>query len=425
MVLAIMASCRLCWLGLLLVCAAGPASAQNARQNTATGQEHAEHEEGWTVHAGGVAFATFNRQGGPRGRAALDSQNWMMAMGMRRVGQGLLTVSGMFSAEPFTVGPAGYPELLQEGESYRGLQITDRQHPHDLFMQLSAAWRVSLGDVANLTIAGGPVGEAALGPVAFMHRPSAIENPIAPLSHHIFDSTHIAHGVVSMAVDRGPFAVEGSMLRGREPDEHRYDIELGALDSWSVRAWFRPSRQWNVQASHGFLREPEQLEPGNQRRTNASVSWLREENDSRFDAITAGYGQTVRNFSTVRALLLETTHQIGRTSVFARFEDLTVETEILLFPFIVHQPHPGELVDRIRALSVGGVRDIARINGFRIGLGGDVVLYRLPELLQFTHGNQPRSFHAFVRLRPPEPGGRMWNMTMGQLLGRNGSALHH
>ena len=114
--------------------------------------------------------------------------------------------------------PAGYPQVFQVGEAYRGLQITDRQHPHDLFMQLSAAWRQPLGDRSSFTIAGGPVGEAALGPVVFMHRPSALENPNAPLSHHIFDSTHIVDGVVMAGVEYGPLAIEGSVFRGLEPD---------------------------------------------------------------------------------------------------------------------------------------------------------------------------------------------------------------
>ncbi len=392
----------------ILCCGGGDAVAQTAPPSP---------DSRWQLAVDGALFATVDRQGGLRGDTVITSQNWLMAMGMRRAGGGMLSLSGMMSAEPLTVGPAGYPQVFQVGEAYRDLQITDRQHPHDLFMQVSAAWRRPLGDRTALTIAGGPVGEASLGPVAFMHRPSAFENPSAPLSHHIFDSTHIAAGVVMGAVEHGPLTIEASIFRGREPDEHRYDIEFGSLDSWAARVWFRPRPAWSIQASHGFLHEPEQLEPGDQRRTNGSVSWLRETDSTHFTAAIAAVGRIARTFSTGRAVLLELTRQSGRTSLYGRYEDVSVETEILLFPQIVHQPHPGELVDPVRALTIGAVRDLVDVRGFKLGLGGDVVFHRVPELLEFTHGANVRSAHVFLRLRPPARGGRMWNMTMGRPMG--------
>jgi hypothetical protein len=289
-------------------------------------------------------------------------------------------------------------------------------------MQLAAAWRVPISEQTGLTIAGGPRGEAALGPVAFMHRASSSANPSAPLSHHVFDSTHITNGVVLLGLDRGPWALEGSWFRGREPDEHRYWLETGGLDSWSARVWFRRGG-WSVQGSRGFLHEPEQLEPGDQRRTNASASWLRQRVNG-FTAVTTAVGRNEREFSTARAVLAEVTHQVGRTSVFSRFEDLTVETEILLFPQIVHRPHPGELVDPVRQLTVGSLRQILDVRGFSLGLGVDVAVSDVPPLLQFTHGRHPVSFHVFVRLLPPARGGRMWNMTMGQSMDSDATHAH-
>jgi hypothetical protein len=348
-----------------------------------------------------------------------------MGMAMRPLGGGTLTLSGMVTVEPLTVGPARYSELFQEGEAYHGRQLTDHQHPHDLLMQAAVAWRWPITDRTAVTIAGGPVGEAALGPVAFMHRASSAENPTAPLSHHIFDSTHMTTGVVLGRVDRGPVSVEGSIFRGREPDERRYDVELGALDSWSTRLWLRPASAWTVQASYGFLHEPEQLEPGDQRRTNASVSWFRQRG-SNYSAVTAAAGWTERRFSTVHATLIEATHHVGATSVYGRFEDLTVETEILLFPGILHRPHPGELVDPIRAITAGTVRDVASFKELSVGVGGDVTFYQLPPLLQIAHDPRPVSFHVFVRLARSSPADRMWNTTMGgHGAGHGGDGKHH
>lgn len=365
----------------------------------------------WHFDFDGVVFGTFNDQGGARGKTQVRSQNWGMGMASRQVDGSTVTISVMVTAEPLTVGLAGYSELFQEGEAYHGLQVTDRQHPHDLFAQLAGSWRIPVGDKTSVTIAGGPVGEAALGPVAFMHRPSGAENPTAPLSHHIFDSTHITDGVVLAGIDHGPFTIEGSVFRGREPDEDRYDIDLGKLDSWSVRGWFRPSPQWTIQVSHGFLHQPEQLEPGNQRRTNGSVSWLRQRR-SNYTAFTVALGRTLRTYSLVGAVLAEGTEHIGRTSIYGRFERVSVETEILLFPEVVHHPHPGELVDPIRAYTAGTIRDVGTIRGLVVGLGGDFSFYQPPALLQIPYGPHPMSFHIFVRVaRRPEE--RMWNMTMG------------
>jgi hypothetical protein len=331
----------------------------------------------------------------------------------------------MVTAEPLTVGLGGYAELFQEGEAYHGLQLTDHQHPHDVLMQLAAGWRVPVTDRTTVSIVGGPAGEAALGPVAFMHRASSAENPTAPLSHHIFDSTHLVTGVVLGRVDHGPLSVEGSIFRGREPDEDRYDVDLGALDSWSTRVWLRPTAAWTIQASYGFLHEPEQLEPGDQRHTNASASWFRQRG-SDYSAVTAAVGWNARQYSTLHAVLVEGTQHFGRTSIYGRFEDLTAETEILLFPELVHRPHPGELVNPIRAFTAGTVRDIATAKGLSFGVGGDATFYQVPPLLQITHEPHPVSFHVFLRIARASLNDRMWNTTMaGHGAGHDGMLMMH
>ena len=389
-----------------------PLAIQTAEPHEAAQSEHADR---WTVGVDGVVFVLFNDQGGRRGATQIRSTNWLMAMADHPVGAANLSFSGMFSAEALTVGPAGYREIFQGGEAYRGLQNTDRQHPHDLVMQLAASIRIPIGGT-SLTFVGGPVGEPALGPVPFMHRPSSSENPNAPLSHHIFDSTHIANGVFLTRVDRGPVAIEGSIFHGREPDEHRDDVTPGRPDSWSARLWLQPGPRWLIQASHGFLHEPEQLEPGDQHRTNASVSWLRQR-DPDFTAATIAVGRTSRPFSLVTSLLAEATEHRGRLSLFGRFERTSVETEILLFPAIVHKPHPGELVDPIRALTFGAVADVATISKLSLGVGGDVTVYGVPTLLRITHGDHPTSFQVFMRLSRATLAGRMWNQTMGSRSG--------
>ena len=366
-----------------------------------------------------MLFGTFNQQGGSRGETEFRSQNWLMATAIRPLGAGTFGATGMISIEPATSPGRGYSEIFQVGEAYQGLQITDHQHPHDLFMQLAASWSVPLGSRSRITFIGAPVGEPALGPVAFMHRASSAENPLAPLAHHIFDSTHIASSVVLGRYDLGIMSVEGSAFHGREPDEHHYDLEFGSLDSWSTRVWLRPTPGWLIQASYGYLEEPEELEPGDQRRTNLSASWSHQRANG-LTALTAALGKNEREFSRLRSFLIEGTHKFGPSSIFGRYESTEVETEILLFPQIVHVPHPGELVDLVHAFTAGAVRDLATIRGAAIGVGGDVTFYGVPTLLKNTHDDHPVSFQLFFRVAPANTARRMWDMTMAQ----HGSGSH-
>ena len=198
--------------------------------------DHTQHVNmamgtGWQWMQDGVAFPGFNFQSGPRGGDEFAVPHWFMGMASRNTPRGLFTLTGMFSLEEGVHDKDGYRELFQSGETLDGAPLIDHQHPHDLFMQLAAAWRIPFSARTGLTIAGGPSGEPALGPVAFMHRPSAAEIPFAPLGHHTLDSTHVAFGVVTAAVDLGPWTAEASVFNGREPDENRWDFDFGRLDS--------------------------------------------------------------------------------------------------------------------------------------------------------------------------------------------------
>ena len=260
---------RLCGIAMLVVLSATRARAQDADPH----QHMNMGSDGWMLMQDAIVFAEFNHQGGPRGGSEFVVPNWWMGMASRETSKGRLTLNAMLSLDPATVGTDGYREIFQAGEALNGEPLIDRQHPHDFFMQLAAIWRTPITDATGFTLAGGPAGEPALGPVAFMHRASAADNPTAPLSHHTFDSTHIAFGVVTAAVDHGPWVVEGSVFNGREPDQHRWNMDFGPLDSFSGRVWFKPNDEWEFQASRGRLEDPEELEPGDTIRSTLSASW--------------------------------------------------------------------------------------------------------------------------------------------------------
>jgi len=358
-----------------------------------TGHDMMTSGGGWRFMQDGTVFLEFNHQGSDRGGQEFVAPNWWMGMASRATARGLITLNGMFSLDPATVGRKGYRELFQSGEALDGQPLVDRQHPHDLFMQLSASWRIPLNASTGLTLAGGPSGEPALGPVAFMHRASAGDNPTAPLSHHKLDSTHVSFGVVSAALDHGTWTVEGSVFNGREPDDNRWDFDFGKLDSFSGRVWFRLAAGWELQASSGRLVEPEELEPGNLVRSTASLSWTRT-GGSNVTGFTAAYGRNDAEHGAEQALLVEGARQVGSRAFYTRFETSRIESGV------------------VTALTGGGVWNVLQAFGVEGGLGADVTWHRTPEAAREEYGAHPVSFHVFFRLRPHLPSGRMWNMRM-------------
>jgi hypothetical protein len=405
-----------------------PALAQDQQQTQMTMPMNAH----WMFMQDGSLFVEFDRQGGPRGGSQFIAPNWWMGMASRETSHGRLTFTGMFSLDPATVGEKGYREIFQAGEAFRGQPLIDYQHPHDLFMQLAAVWRIPITQATGLTFAGGPVGEPALGPVAFMHRASAADNPTAPLSHHTFDSTHIAFGVVTAAVDHGPWVIEGSVFNGREPDQNRWDFDFGPLDSVSGRVWYRPNAEWEFQISSGRLVSPEELEPGhNIIRSTASGSWTRK-NGATMTSMTAGLGINNTDQGTRGAFFLEGARHTAAMTLYGRFEAVQRETALLLSstisdgitipetcPSVVHCLEVNDRRhDTVLALTAGAVRDVWSWRGFEGGVGADLTFYAVPSVLESAYSAHPVSFHVFFRLRPPAgPMGRMWNMRMSQPMG--------
>jgi hypothetical protein len=357
----------------------------------------------WMVMLHGEAKIGLNSQGAPRGVTKFESQNWLMAMASRRVGRGTLDLRSMFSFEPFTLSPGGSPELFQTGETYKGQPLRDKQHPHDLFMTLSASYTVPLGERASWFAYFGFPGEPALGPIAFMHRTSASENPSAPLAHHLQDSTHISYGVFTTGFTYRWFKLEGSVFNGREPDENRYDFEFNPWNSRSVRLSFAPNKNWAAQVSYGFLKNPEAAEPGDVRRTTASISYNKPLKRGNW-ATTLIWGRNRENHhnepSTLNGYTAESTLQfLDRNYLYTRLE--LVDKNGLLdsadrLRLGITDAHP---IFRIGAYTFGAARDIWETDKFTVALGGDVTFYSKPPVLDSVYGNNPTSYHFFVRFR--------------------------
>lgn len=336
------------------------------------------HHGDWMLMLHGHAFISDVQQTGPRGADKFFSTNWAMGMADRKLGDGHLMLRTMLSLEPATVGDE-YPELFQTGETLHGRPIVDAQHPHDFFMELAAEYaRPLFGNTIGYVYAA-PVGDPSLGPVAFPHRASASEIPQATLSHHLQDSTHIAGSVITLGAQNGAFGYAFSGFHGREPDEQRWDIDTGRIDSWAGRVTFDPTPNWSAQVSTGHLRHPEALEPGNVQRTTASISYGTARWNSSF---IYGHNHKTEGRDT-SSWLAESALQFGGANYVTGRAELVDKDEIV-----------PDVVYRIRALTLGYTRDI--LPG--AGVGTNVTLYSIPDALKGTYGSSPRSYYLFVRL---------------------------
>src|SRR3954447_18028158 len=349
---------------------------------------------GWELMLHGNIFVRYNQQGGPRGAGKAESANYVMLMEQHRMGQGVLLLREMFSAESLTSPHPGFPELFQTGETYHGEPLVDHQHPHNVFAELAAMYTLPLTERVSWELYGGPSAEPALGPVTYMHRASAAEIPLAPLGHHLQDSTHTSFGVVTTGFRIDRVKLEASAFNGREPNEKRWSIQLGALDSWSTRASVAPSQNWAAQYSIGRLEHPEALEPGSQWRQTASIEYSRPLPAGNW-ATTLLWGRVhkIDPGTNLNSYLLESTLNFrARNYAFSRLE-LVDKDE--LFPEAA--THPSY---RIGAYTFGGVRDLIQNRAWQLGLGADVTFYSKPAVLDSAYGTNPVSFQIFIRMRP-------------------------
>jgi hypothetical protein len=360
---------------------------------------------GWLLMLHYNLVTGINRQGGPRGVTRFESANWFMPMAFHKFGKGTLGLRGMFSAEPFTFPSGGSPLLFQTGETYQARPLIDRQHPHDLWMELSAQYTLALGERGTWFTYFGYPGEPALGPPAFMHRASASENPSAPLTHHLQDSTHVSFGVLTTGFTYRWFKLEGSIFNGREPDENRYNFEAHPWNSRSVRLTFSPNNNWAIQASYGFLRQPEAAEPTTDiRRTTASLQYNRPLDRGHWaTSLIWGRNHTSSpgEVHNLNGYTFESTvNFLDKNYFYTRIE--LVDKNELLRPadrlrLGISQTHPSF---RIGAHTFGGVRDVWNTDKLSLGIGGDFTFYSKPTILDPIYGNHPGSYRIFLRLRP-------------------------
>ncbi|HTS61927.1 MAG TPA: hypothetical protein VMH28_07870 [Candidatus Acidoferrales bacterium] len=339
----------------------------------------------WTLMFMGQAFVVDTQQGGPRGGDKLYSPNWFMGAAEHALGGGAIMFTAMLSLEPATVTNRSYPLLLQTGETAYGRPLVDAQHPHDLFMALSVQYAHRWGRDTMLQFYYAPVGDPALGPVAYPHRASAMELPQAPIGHHWQDSTHIADDVATVALRHKWLRVEASGFYGTEPDENRWNFDWGPINSYSARVSLAPAQNWMAQVSAGRLTRPERQEPGDVTRMTASLHYTRGGWSSSF---IWGRNQQQLDHRDLDSFLGETVVPVGRPNLFTGRLEVVDKDELAV---------PGTY--RVQAYTGGYTRDLGSFQHIQAGIGANATAYAIPAGLKPAYGDHPWSVNVYLRLR--------------------------
>jgi hypothetical protein len=346
------------------------------------------HLGSWITMFMGMAYIVDTQQSGPRGGDKLYSPNTFMASAEHSLGaKGAFQADLMMSLDPATITGERYPLLFQTGETAYGRPLYDAQHPHNFIMALGFHYSYEIAEDTTIHFYFAPVGDPALGPVAYPHRASAEELPQAPISHHLQDSTHISDDVVTVGISHKKLKLEASGFHGAEPGENRWIIQQGPIDSWSTRLWFFPTNNWAAQVSVGRITHPEALEPGDQVRSTGSLSYTK---DGWSSTCVWGRNHDTATYRDTNSYLLESVLPISRKNFITGRIELVDKDELYL-------PVPGSF--RIGAYTLGYTRDITLFSHIETGMGANFSAYTLPDAIKPYYGTHPIGGNIFIRLR--------------------------
>jgi hypothetical protein len=369
----------------------------------------------WSLMADGAANLQYDHQNGFQGDHQLGLIDWEMLMAAHTAAGGVFRVNAMTSVESLVNGRQGYPELLQTGGVFRRARIVNYQHPHNLVTEAAAAYDHSLTGWLAGEVYVAAVGEPALGPVSYMHRPSADADPFAPIGHHAQDATHESFGVVTAALNTHAVKLEGSVFNAREGDEHYYNLDYqGArLDSYSTRLTVAPSGNLTLSAWAGYLMAHDRLETAiGMQRYGASI--LTSHTLGGHSVSTALiWGVDIHHHGSrehvhdptatdikfyhemTNALVEATVGLTKKTEITGRLEQASKSGDDLGFL-------AGDLTElfTIQSASLALTHDVVSAGGLTFALGARGAVGRLPETLRLTYRTlNPTGYSIFLKIR--------------------------
>ncbi len=362
----------------------------------------------WNLMIMGQAFVVDTQQSGPRGGDKFYSSNWLMAAAEHKAGAGSFMFETMLSLDPATITGRRYPLLFQTGETAFGKPLMDAQHPHDFLMSIGMHYARPIGEHAMLQMYYAPVGDPALGPVAFPHRASAAELPQATLGHHWQDSSHIADNVATVALKYKWLRLEASGFYGTEPNENRWNIDWGPMNSWSARASVFPSKNWMAQVSAGRLARPERQAPGDVVRSTASVHYSRPVSGGDAWSSSLIWGRNHDTFTRrdLNSYTAETLYPFGRRNFLTGRIEMVDKDELFASTPDIEQrlERTAGSTFRIEAYTAGYTRDIGWFRNIEAGIGANATVYGVPGAIRQYYGSHPAGVNVYLRfrLRPAE-----------------------
>ena len=280
------------------------------------------HIGNWGLLVHGNVYTGYDYYNSKRGGKRFMGRNTLMGSVFRTFEKSEVLFRLAMSFEPLTIGPKGYPQVLQTGQTANGERIHDKQYALDFFREFAAmySWEVTKNWAG--TVYAALAGEPALGPVTFTQRVSASADPLAPLGFQAQEASHASFGVITVGAHTRTLKLEASWFNGEVPGDHRFTLALRKPDSYSLRINWNPGSHWSGQVSYGFLERPVPSDPRHQHRVSSSMSY------TNWTASDAGFAATLSfaeridtNLDSSAALMLETYWNIdGHHAVFGRAE---------------------------------------------------------------------------------------------------------
>jgi len=358
---------------------------------------------GWNLNFMANAFVNDTQQSGPRGGDKFYSANAFMGSAEHSIGRGAFLFDLMISLEPATITDREYPLLFQTGETAFGKPIEDGQHPHNFVMGAGVHYARPVGDSAIFEAYFAPVGDPALGPVAYPHRTSAAEIPQAPIGHHWEDSSHISYEVATVGLKYKVLRLEASGFHGHEPNENRWNIGAGAMDSWATRLSVFPTANWTAQVSVGRLTHPEALEPGDVVRTTASVEYSRPfEGADWSTSFVFGRNHDTATGAGTNALLAESVIPFRRENFFTGRWELVDKDELFAAQPAIEQQllnTAGTTTFRIGEYTLGYTRYFPAWSPVETGIGANFSTYTLPSAIVPFYGSHPFGVNLYLHFQ--------------------------
>ncbi|HVK61884.1 MAG TPA: hypothetical protein VM432_10055 [Bdellovibrionales bacterium] len=347
---------------------------------------------------------------GPRGRNEFSIPNMFMADVGSSIGDHhYLNLELMGTFERWTFPEDGYPELLQIGEeNARHKPYVDAQHPHSSpIMGLTLSDTITLGnrpDHAKLWFA--PRGQSTDGPIPFMHRPTSMVNPDAPLGHHIGqDLGHIASTVLGSSIRFGETTIEASIFNGTEPEPTKVDLPVGNPNSSSARLTQEFSKHLYAMSSAAYVKSPEPHEPELDHiwRYSASVYYDRtlDSGWALHNAFIWGLVNFYDDISALNSFNEEISIVRKNQNIWSRIEYLQRTPGELQIPARNSEPR------WVTAATFGYTHRTTSWDFGYLGVGASVTKNILPSEFHSTYSGDPLTVKIFLQAN----GSTMWNTT--------------